>query len=355
VSEKVLVPDGLIERPIRLGAWLVALCGLIMFGSLWAVAPAGSTAKAYGIVAGVSAFGAALRLAPDTWFTGRLRLVFPLLVLAELAALSLVAPAAAQPYLPLIVLAFIYIGLSHRPGTTAWMLTPAAVAWLLGNAVHTSGLSAALAIRLPISAFVWLLVGELLARYVSQVRQDTGRLEGQVSTDALTGLYNRRVLAELLATSQPGDALVMLDVDHFRIINETRGHAGGDAVLRSLGTVLRACVRAQDRAVRYGGEEVLLMLPAVGGTMGIDALLSRVRDAWLLEDPEVTFSAGGVVLARGEDADAALQRADALLYEAKQAGRNRWHLADGTTVSAVLPVPRAPEQRSPISAPARRR
>src|SRR4051812_40526790 len=231
VSEEALVSDGLIARPVRLGAWLVALCGLIMLASMWAVAPPGKATLGYAIVSAVTVVGLGLRLAPDSAFTATTRLVFPGLVLGELIILGLVAPAAAQPYSPLIVLVFIYIGLSSRPGTTAWMLVPATVAWLLGNNVQHHGLPAGLAIRLPISTFVWLLVGELLARYVSQVRRHAGRLEGQVTTDPLTGLGNRRILPELLAGAEPGDAVVMLDVDHFRSINEARGHAGGDAVL----------------------------------------------------------------------------------------------------------------------------
>ena len=340
VSGHALVPDGLIERPIRLGAWLVALCGLTMVASMWAVAPTGKTATGYLIVAGFTVLGLVLRLAPDSAFKDRTRLVFPGLVLGELIILGTVAPAAAQPYSPLIVLVFIYIGLSSRPGTTVWMLVPAIVAWLLGNNVHHHGLPAALAIRLPISAFVWLLVGELLARYVSQVRQQTGRLEGQVATDPLTGLGNRRVLPELLAAARPGDGLVMLDVDHFRSINEARGHAGGDAVLRSLGAVIRACARGQDRAVRYGGEEILLLLPGAGDATGIDRVLARVRDAWAREEAEVAFSAGGVVLGRDQTAEDALQRADALLYDAKEAGRARWHVADRVSTDSLVPGPR---------------
>lgn len=178
---------------------------------------------------------------------------------------------------------------------------------------------------------VWLLVGERLARrtHTAEVRSEV--LTGQVVTDPLTGLPNRRALSSLLAAAGAGDGLVLLDLDHFRVVNEGRGHTGGDRVLADFGDAVRATLRSQDRAVRYGGEEILLLLIGDGEAgahaSSLDATLTRLRTAWHRLQPDVTFSAGGVVVGLGQDGASALRAADHLLYAAKDAGRDRWLLS----------------------------
>jgi diguanylate cyclase len=335
----MLLPDSVVGRPARLGTWLVGVCTTVIAISVWAVARESDLVRLYLVVVGTAGAGLALRIPPEHRLQGNRRLLFPGLILAELCVFGVMTPATAQPYLPLNTLAFIYVGLVCPPRGSYWLIPPAAVSWLLANGVPDQGIHAATVIRLPITVAVWLLIGELLARYVTQVRVHTDLLENQAHTDALTGLSNRRVLPELLATVRPGDALVMLDVDHFRLINERRGHGGGDEVLRALGTVVRSCSRTEDRAVRYGGEEILLLLPGVADAAGITSALSRMSTAWSALQPGVTFSLGGVVVSPGQAVDDALRSADQLLYEAKQAGRNCWRLTDrgGESGSASVP------------------
>jgi diguanylate cyclase (GGDEF)-like protein len=111
------------------------------------------------------------------------------------------------------------------------------------------------------------------------------------------------------------DTVIMLDLDHFKRVNDTFGHAAGDEVLRVFGRVLRDTVRGRDIVGRFGGEEFLIVLPPPGGA---DAFLRRMRTEWLTARPfPVTFSAGIAVSAG--DPDETVNRADQALYQAKEA------------------------------------
>lgn len=162
-------------------------------------------------------------------------------------------------------------------------------------------------------------------------------LRTEVIRDPLTGLYNRRHMeaslereahrAERLHTPV---GLVMLDVDHFKLFNDTYGHEAGDGVLRELGNLLRTSIRGEDIACRYGGEEFLLILPDAS----LDSVIARaeeirvkVRDlriAYRTEELSVTISAGIAMLPNhGPEIEAALKAADEALYKAKAEGRDR--------------------------------
>ncbi len=157
--------------------------------------------------------------------------------------------------------------------------------------------------------------------------------ESRAMMDALTGLSNRRageqVVAQEAARAQRAGrvlSFVLFDIDHFKRVNDTHGHRAGDAVLREVGRYMRALLRRGDTAVRWGGEEFLIILADVG-LQGARAFAERVRGAVeLMEAGEVgriTISAGASELQSGEDVESALARADANLYEAKSRGRNR--------------------------------
>jgi diguanylate cyclase (GGDEF)-like protein len=139
------------------------------------------------------------------------------------------------------------------------------------------------------------------------------------SIDALTGLSNRRTLGLALGRLRPEDTVVMIDLDHFKAINDSHGHREGDQVLRLFGRTMAASLRAADQVGRYGGEEFVVILP--GG--GAERFLARLRIEWMRTRPyPVTFSAG--VAAARPDPRTALQAADRALDRAKQSGRNRW-------------------------------
>lgn len=163
------------------------------------------------------------------------------------------------------------------------------------------------------------------------------QLREQVIRDALTGLYNRRFLAEALRREMAqcqrdggGFALVMLDVDHFKSINDEYGHAFGDAMLQGLGALLLEGSRPSDAPCRYGGEEFAVIL----SNTSLEPALRRVDEwrtgfagmAFHVKDEAVrrTFSAGVAMYpADGKDEAALLAAADGALYRAKAEGRNR--------------------------------
>jgi diguanylate cyclase (GGDEF)-like protein len=157
--------------------------------------------------------------------------------------------------------------------------------------------------------------------------------------DALTGLYNRRWLEEALprfvnrfTRNQQPLALLMLDVDHFKRVNDEHGHPAGDAVLVAVAHTLRSAVRPTDHVARYGGEEFAIILPDTGprAVLGVAERLratikhAPVRDAAGKLLPSVTVSIGGALLP-AEDASAVtlIAQADANLYVSKQNGRDR--------------------------------
>jgi diguanylate cyclase (GGDEF)-like protein len=165
-------------------------------------------------------------------------------------------------------------------------------------------------------------------------------VQRQAVTDELTGLNNHRRFQEVLETEversrrfKTGVALVLLDLDNFKRVNDTYGHRQGDEVLRQVADVLRRSVREIDVPARYGGEELAVVLPQTG-TEGAARLAERVRVAIeALEIPllegegtlQVTASFGVATLTgeQGADQDALVAAADAALYRAKRAGKNR--------------------------------
>ncbi|OON63984.1 diguanylate cyclase [Massilia sp. KIM] len=170
-------------------------------------------------------------------------------------------------------------------------------------------------------------------------RQKLGEFYRQLSlNDGLTGLYNRawlnEMLPKLVARARQDGAplsLVMIDLDHFKRFNDTHGHLAGDAALSAAANVIRSALRPSDFAVRYGGEEMLAVLPDTNAelaTIVAERLCLRLRAAIVFPDmrlalPHLTGSFGVACLAPGGDERSLVADADAALYRAKQAGRDR--------------------------------
>jgi diguanylate cyclase len=162
------------------------------------------------------------------------------------------------------------------------------------------------------------------------------RIRILATRDELTGCLNRRAMRECLrqerlrcARSGGSMCVAMLDLDHFKRINDAFGHASGDAVLRGFADIARRCLRDTDRLARWGGEEFVVLL---GGTDALQAMLcmQRLLDAVALarfagvdSETVVTCSAGIAECGSSESIEAALDRSDQALYRAKQSGRNR--------------------------------
>jgi diguanylate cyclase (GGDEF)-like protein len=159
-----------------------------------------------------------------------------------------------------------------------------------------------------------VVLAELIARQVGALRDASVR-------DELTGVGNRRHGMAALERLRPGDAVLLLDLDRFKAVNDRDGHAGGDAVLVSLAELLRQSMRGADAVARLGGEEFLVVASQAGGSAA--AVAERLVEQWRGTRPRTTVSVGVTVHQPGEEPEHALARADRALYDAKRAGRDR--------------------------------
>ncbi|WP_404361718.1 GGDEF domain-containing protein [Marinobacter sp.] len=187
------------------------------------------------------------------------------------------------------------------------------------------------------------IIGGFISELRSKLRErnkDLGeamaKIQDLVNMDALTGIYNRRRLFEVIAEESnrygrcPGSfSLCLLDIDHFKDVNDTHGHQAGDAILRSVAQCVAKGLRVIDCFGRYGGEEFLIILPQTP-IEGALIKAERVRECIegisfddISGSLRVTVSIGVAEFQRGEDPDQTLARADQALYEAKHKGRNQ--------------------------------
>jgi diguanylate cyclase (GGDEF)-like protein len=217
---------------------------------------------------------------------------------------------------------------------------------LSGVLLVITATTAAVALGLPLAARVLMSLGFTLVM-INVVLNVVGELQQalvtQAITDPLTGAFNRRHLSEHLgrrvapagepgpAPASPDHALLLIDIDHFKQINDEHGHDAGDAVLCRLVEVVEARKRSGDLLFRTGGEEFMLLLPQATPEAALrvaEELRQRVAEAELLPGRSITVSIGVSALAPGHDAEAWIKAADQALYKAKRHGRNRVVVAE---------------------------
>ena len=168
------------------------------------------------------------------------------------------------------------------------------------------------------------------------VRQQLRELRQKVHTDTLTGIHNRSYLEgrlrALVAEFQgnAGAAVVFLDIDHFKDLNDTHGHEVGDRVLRMVAATLKNSLRETDVVGRWGGEEFLAVLYDVLSPEGLERTCDKLRTLVEMSHIDlpgrtlaVTISLGGTLLRPGDTPESLVHRSDELMYRSKQAGRNR--------------------------------
>jgi diguanylate cyclase (GGDEF)-like protein len=182
-----------------------------------------------------------------------------------------------------------------------------------------------------------------------EIRRQNQELEQLATRDPLTGCLNRRAFFERLQTefllSQRHDhdlACIMLDIDHFKAINDRHGHSAGDEVLKALAETLRSTFRVTDAVCRYGGEEFCVLLPSTDAEKAaVVADYARCRIAERkVQDIQVTASFGVSALAAGiTDPQQMLDQADKALYQAKDRGRNRVVRWNEVTPTMDVPEP----------------
>lgn len=196
------------------------------------------------------------------------------------------------------------------------------------------------------------LLEDVAALGAAAVRREVGRrlieldraeIYEQAVHDALTGLHNRQFLDDSLpavvARAERDGApvsVLMVDVDHFKHVNDAHGHQVGDEVLRRLGAILDRHVREGDLAARYGGEEFIVVLPDTPSTSAIEAA-ERIRAEIARPAPgipDVTASVGVATWYQALGVGDLVEHADRALYSAKEAGRDRVHVFELDVVSA---------------------
>ena len=178
--------------------------------------------------------------------------------------------------------------------------------------------------------------GELEGR-VRELESELRRLSDEVSTDALTQVSNRRGLAQafnaecarIQREGSTGLAVALIDIDNFKKLNDTLGHAAGDVALKSLATQVQARLRPTDHLARFGGEEFVVLIPGTPvqeAQQALTRLQRSLSEALFLHEGRevfVTFSAGVTAWRNGETLEEAMGRADTALYEAKRTGKNK--------------------------------
>lgn len=196
---------------------------------------------------------------------------------------------------------------------------------------------------------------ERLERSNRELRAALDEMNRLASTDKLTGAWNRRRLEDAVADEMHRleryghpVSLILLDIDHFKAINDAHGHAGGDAVLVHLASMLRGNFRRSDSLSRWGGEEFIVLCPHTRLSMArslAERLRKNVASASFPAVGRITVSIGVAECLAGETWDRWFQRADEALLRAKKAGRNRVHAApetmrpDGTWRPTASPFP----------------
>jgi len=269
----------------------------------------------------------------------------------------IIATAAAVPQMGLLLLMTVIVAVAtaalqlplRRVLAVAAMVVPASVTLML---VHGDRFGAPLAdVALRLLSGLWFSV--ILAKIAAinligtQMRNALSSSNARLAValdkvrelserDELTGLRNRRSILALLAEERarfarggPAFGVAILDIDHFKQVNDRLGHAAGDTVLHAFAQTVVAKLRGTDQLARYGGEEFLLVLPVVGERASAEAAAQRLRravaeHAWseLAPDLKVTCSIGVTLSQSGEDVATMLERADVALYQAKASGRN---------------------------------
>ncbi|MGQ9649295.1 MAG: diguanylate cyclase domain-containing protein [Phycisphaerae bacterium] len=190
-----------------------------------------------------------------------------------------------------------------------------------------------------------------LAAERQRISRELRQAEKKIATDPLTNLGNRQLLTDKFveifdAQKRAGHDLsvILLDVDHFKEVNDTLGHKAGDELLIFVGELLRQCLREHDMAVRYGGDEFLLVLPSVNLSNAAAVAERTIRlfaqqAGVLAVQPKPSMSAGVASLLAHVPAspEELLEMADQALYESKKAGKSQVRVAGGVAVAAETP------------------
>jgi len=222
------------------------------------------------------------------------------------------------------------------------------IAAVLGLMVH--GVAFSSSVQMWTFATTAVVVSCCAYAFAHRNEDQRERLEHLATVDPLTGVKNRRSMDEELAVATSVSArngisqgLVLLDIDHFKKVNDVYGHSVGDEVLKELVSLVQQNIRRSDQLFRFGGEEFVLLMPGVD-EVGLRAVMHNLQEIIrrFLKHPggSVTASFGVAILGSEESSDEWFSRADAALYRAKESGRDQVVYAQdlATPVAPVLPA-----------------
>jgi predicted signal transduction protein with EAL and GGDEF domain len=254
---------GLSDQDVLLGFGLVATFCAVVIVTAAALNLDRDNLRAIAVVIGVTAVvDLGLLVLPRRRFTSRMLLCFPsLLVVGQLALALFVDRGVADNYTGFLTLAFVYVGLTQPRAMGPVFALVAAPCWVFVRWPWTAGVG----IRLCLTIVIWLVLSDVLSVRAARAHERTKKLIAQANTDVLTGLGSRLLLSdriEQLATKpeRVGSALLFIDLDGFKVINDTYGHAAGDELLIAVAERLRTILREGDLAVRLGGDEFVALL-----------------------------------------------------------------------------------------------
>ncbi len=345
------------------GTSLLVCLALFAFSSLGLLPLDASIQATAGIVALIALFYALFR-------TGlNLRFADPSLTTEQIGAALLFLTFVAYHLGPLREALDLFYGVALMFGVLRLSARRLLALAMVALAAHGSMLwmsymrDPAMNLRVAVAHYVILLIVlpwfALMGGYVNRLRMRLSdsnrdlkrafdRIEQVAIRDELTGMYNRRFLMESLEREKSraerlgaAFSVCLVDIDHFKSINDTLGHAAGDAALKYFAAIVPQELRSVDVYGRFGGEEFLIILPGTA-CEGAESCAERVRARTAAgafpgfpEGRHVTVTIGVATHAKGEEVTSLLARADSVLYQGKADGRNRVVAASGTGAAAI--------------------
>ena len=227
---------------------------------------------------------------------------------------------------------------------TRWAVSLGALAGISVAPLVVSQYDETTSVAIGISMLLTWLVSAWL---VLAVTEQSRRLRDMATTDPLTGAYNRRYMEQHARQSLEDwerygrtVSILLIDIDHFKRINDRFGHAVGDDALKNLVDIISDRIRRGDTLCRFGGEEFVLLLSEVGGEQAMkvaDELRGSIEQSRILPEGSMTISVGVCDVSHADDMEHWFKLADGALYLAKHNGRNRVELA-APTPEALAPI-----------------
>ncbi|HUO48395.1 MAG TPA: GGDEF domain-containing protein [Acidimicrobiales bacterium] len=286
------------------------------------------------LVVGVLMMANAPAWAARRWWRVGFSFMWTLCAIGAIAAAAALDGGIASPLLALLVLPVVFAGLAAGPRVTAACGLASVVAVLVVDGISTSHVSQA-DVFMRLAALVGVSLLALASsrnrrRLERHQRRLARQLAQQATIDSLTGCWNRRAFSQRLAQEIQRAvrhhrplSIAMIDVDHFKSVNDQWGHLVGDDLLAWVGASLQGMARATDIVGRLGGDEFVVLMPDTNPAAAVNQAV-RLRHALPGDAPvPVTLSVGIAGLDRNEPtAEALLRTADASLYEIKRSGRD---------------------------------